>query len=376
MIPVVLASDETYALPMCVAINSIIQNAHPNTQYAFHLLLSGSISGQSRNHIMALREAYPQHNFTVHNMADRYQSEFIYIRHTSYATYYRLQLPSLLPDTEKCLYLDVDICVNGDLTELFQTNIEEFYLAGVIAAGYLRPEERAQRALAELEIDSLHTYVNAGVLLMNLEKMRNEGLESVFEELLEKRYTSQDQDILNKACYGKILVLPPRYNAMTKYSLCSSHAYDEQECLQAAYSMEEWTAACHSPVIVHYADRKKPWNHFDIDYAYRWWNAARSLPFFETVYDRFAPAAIEYCSQKNPDEPTPAELLKRLKETYQEKSELNAKLQRTYQEKAERGNRIKELEKQNRELTKEKQKLETELNEIKSRKLYKLMSKI
>ena len=36
-----------------------------------------------------------------------------------------------------------------------------------------------------------------------------------FIELAKKNYASQDQDVLNVACFGKILTLPPKYNAMT-----------------------------------------------------------------------------------------------------------------------------------------------------------------
>ena len=131
----------------------------------------------------------------------------MHISHTSYATYYRLQLPSLLSDYDKCIYLDVDTCVCVDLTDLYQTNMSDYYIAGVIAAGYLYPEENVQKKTAELEIDNLEAYINAGVLLMNLRKMRNDHMDDVFQKLMARKYTSQDQDILNKACYGHIKIL-------------------------------------------------------------------------------------------------------------------------------------------------------------------------
>ena len=59
----------------------------------------------------------------------------MHIKHITQATYYRLKLPGLLLDIDKCLYLDVDIVVQNDLTELYEQDMEEYYIAGGKAAG-------------------------------------------------------------------------------------------------------------------------------------------------------------------------------------------------------------------------------------------------
>ena len=67
-----------------------------------------------------------------------------------------------------------------------------------------------------LKLYSIKQYVNAGVLVLNFIQIRKENKISKFIELTKANYSSQDQDILNVACYGKILVLTPKYDAMVR----------------------------------------------------------------------------------------------------------------------------------------------------------------
>ena len=78
---------------------------------------------------------------------------------------------------------------------------------------------------------------------MNLKNMRKDSLMDVFNELIQKDFPSMDQDILNSACYGKIRILHPKYNSMTKYSLKDDKAYQSMKLLQLAYTLEEWDSA-------------------------------------------------------------------------------------------------------------------------------------
>ena len=64
-----------------------------------------------------------------------------------------------------------------------------------------------------LHLPSMRKYLNAGVLLINLKQIREDNMTKKFIELSKKNYLSQDQDVLNVACYGKIITLHPKYNA-------------------------------------------------------------------------------------------------------------------------------------------------------------------
>ena len=95
------------------------------------------------------------------------------------ATYYRLKLASLLPDVSKIIYLDCDIIVNSDISELFDVNMDECLVAGV-------------RDINRRMLKINPKYVNAGVLLLNLDMWRKENFE---QKLLD--YTKNNIDNIN-----------------------------------------------------------------------------------------------------------------------------------------------------------------------------------
>lgn len=272
-LPVVMVADNNYAFPMLISTASILQHAKHYGKSSLHFI----------------------------NMEDSYRTEKLVINHITSATYYRLRLPGLLPDIRKYLYLDVDTIVLNDLSILYRTSVDDKYLAGVIAPGYLETEEKITSKKEELGITGLDTYINAGVLLMNLAKMRNDHLELVFEKLLKKQFSSQDQDILNAGCYGNIRVLPFKYNAMTKYALKSDYAYKNTKSLQLAMSEREWNDGRKHPAVIHYADHHKPWNDLSVIYTEQWWNTVNKLPenMCADIYKHYWSKAIRSAQELN-----------------------------------------------------------------------------
>ena len=96
-----------------------------------------------------------------------------------------------------------------------------------------------------------------------------------FVELSKKNYSSQDQDVVNIACYGKIITVPPKYNAMT------TRLQQNDARLRDLYSEEDiWKANKH-PYIIHYADKNKPWNSSFVYMEQYWWNIARKTPYID-----------------------------------------------------------------------------------------------
>lgn len=329
-IPVVLAADNNYRYPLMVTLLSSLMNAKKNTKYQFIILVSDQFDMESMELINKLLKQYDMPEAAFYNMQDNYQNIEMQIKHISYATFYRLQLPELLKEVEKCIYLDVDVVVKKDLKEFFDIELGDNYIAGVKAAGYYYPEEKKTATISLLEIDKLDQYINAGVLLINLKKMREDKLTETFEKLLEKNFPSQDQDILNAACYGHIKVLPLKYNAMTKYNVGIKDEYDRIECLHICYTREEWNEACETPVIIHYADRWKPWQDLRGNFVQEWWKYIKVLNQYIDCFQWL----IQNISKYEVD--TACDFRKK-------QTELKEKLQQTYDEKYERGQKIKRL---------------------------------
>lgn len=352
-IPVVLAADNNYRYPLMVTLLSSLMNAKKNTKYQFIILVSDQFDMESMELINKLLKQYDMPEAAFYNMQDNYQNIEMQIKHISYATFYRLQLPELLKEVEKCIYLDVDVVVKKDLKEFFDTELGDNYIAGVKAAGYYYPEEKKTATISLLEIDKLDQYINAGVLLINLKKMREDKLTETFEKLLEKNFPCQDQDILNAACYGHIKVLPPKYNAMTKYNVGIKDEYDRIECLHICYTREEWNEACETPVIIHYADRWKPWQDLRGIFVQEWWKYIKVLNQYIDCFQWLIQNISKY------EEDTACDFRKK-------QAELKEKLQQTYDEKYERGQKIKRLKEK---VERQKLKIQDKQNLLKETKV-------
>lgn len=352
-IPVVLAADNNYRYPLMVTLLSSLMNAKKNTKYQFIILVSDQFDMESMELINKLLKQYDMPEAAFYNMQDNYQNIEMQIKHISYATFYRLQLPELLKEVEKCIYLDVDVVVKKDLKEFFDIELGDNYIAGVKAAGYYYPEEKKTATISLLEIDKLDQYINAGVLLINLKKMREDKLTETFEKLLEKNFPSQDQDILNAACYGHIKVLPLKYNAMTKYNVGIKDEYDRIECLHICYTREEWNEACETPVIIHYADRWKPWQDLRGVFVQEWWKYIKVLNQYIDCFQWLIQNISKY------EEDTACDFRKK-------QAELKEKLQQTYDEKYERGQKIKRLKEK---VERQKLKIQDKQNLLKETKV-------
>ena len=299
-VQIAFSTDANYAYPTAVALASLLERATSTTRYEIYVLVNDAFPESSRRVIEEVQGLHPGHSLEFVTPQVDYNEANICIDHITTATYYRLSLASLLPHVDKCIYLDSDIIVRDDLRSLFDIDLGDDLLAGVRAYAYFRSEGMARRKMQELQVDSWDIYVNAGVLLLNLKAIREEGLEGVFASLLERNFSSQDQDILNLACRGRIKLLPFKYTVMTKYDVYSSSLH-ENSYLKDWVSAEEWDEGRSLPTVIHYADRRKPWTDMSSLYAEAWWDVERRLPdgFQLEIFQTYMYDLIESASENN-----------------------------------------------------------------------------
>lgn len=216
-IPVVFATDENYLFYTVVAITSMAENAGDRTFYQIYVLVSASL-GKGHRLLADLQEKYDNIEICLLQVReDEFQNVHINSVHVTKATFYRLSLCELL-SVDKCLYLDSDVIVTTDLQELYLTRMGDNYIAGVRDLWIdLMKEEKREERRRKIGIPSLEQYVNAGVLLFNLEQIRKDGLAEQFRTHMKNNYPHEDQDILNVCCYGRIMRLPAKWNLFTLF---------------------------------------------------------------------------------------------------------------------------------------------------------------
>ena len=267
-VPVVFALDDGYAMPTAVAIYTMLKNyTRESMQIVF--LFKGALSSLTKALLESAAEPF-RSTITVEyryiDVADSVEFPDSHISHITSATYYRLVLPELLDSSEKCLYLDGDIYVNGDISELMSYEFQgEELIAGVRST----TTETAmpivkKRKREELGIQDLSGYINAGVILMNLEGMRQCGAVKKMLDLIPRNFRVQDQDIINVVCCGRIKNVHPKYNALPDLFRKS------KQYLAPVYSESEITEARETPCIIHYADAMKPWRYSNISNGAQW----------------------------------------------------------------------------------------------------------
>lgn len=286
-IPVILASDNNYAPYMSVLMISILKNAKSNPNFDFYLLVPDNFKNEFKTKIENDCNFYGNKQINFINMKNAFCETKRMISHISEQTYYRLRAAEILPDKyDKCIYLDIDIIVNSDLSNLYNIDLEDNYVAGVKAASYHFNENFHRRHCEEVGLPDICQYINAGVIVLNLKKIRVNNITSLLCTTALNNFPSQDQDVINKVFYNHIKQLPFKYNVMTKYKSIADSTLPEYEKLCNLFGSESISEAISNPLIIHYADKIKPWQDKSCIFSNYWWKYAKCSRFYYTIFFR------------------------------------------------------------------------------------------
>ena len=164
----------------------------------------------------------------------------------------------LLP-VDKVLLLEGDQIVTGDLSELYNTDITDYYIA---AADDL--QSSIYKKKIGMKKDS--PYVNCGMILYNLKKWREDGLTQKITEVLNSNqhmFFYDVQDVINYTVEGGVKVLPPKFNCTTAVFIFDYKNMLRYRRPSTKCSKEEFEEGKKNPVIVHFTKNQiiqpRPW---------------------------------------------------------------------------------------------------------------------
>ncbi len=177
---------------------------------------------------------------------------------------FRLLVPEVI-NTSKVIYLDCDIVVNLDIKDLWNVNLESYALAGVLDNSKINGGRKSTFSTLKMRARAMGLipgqYINTGVLVMNLDKMRQHGNLVKRACAYLNRYESKmpDQDFLNAEFLNDIMAIDDHYNIEPKEvnSIYDLHGY-----------------------IWHFVGFGKPWivcSDTDVDVLY--WNFLSITPW-------------------------------------------------------------------------------------------------
>ena len=255
---VVLATDNNFVQHCCVTITSILCN---NADVDIYIITEGL----SQNNEQLLRAQ-------VESLNGRFHLAFVdkaviaklpmprsAAQHISPATYYRLFVTGLLPESvDKLIYLDCDIVVRGGLGDYWNIDISNRPLAAAYQQNSWATNTYKGRksSYERLDMDGAVGYFNAGSLLINLKYWRENNVQDKLLSFLASHYDciiSHDQDILNGCFYKEVLPISNIWNF--RYPMPPD--YYGTQFIDKHYIRELTEQA----VIVHYVNRPKPWEY-------------------------------------------------------------------------------------------------------------------
>ncbi len=261
-IPIFFSTDDNYIPYLDVAIRSLIANASKKYEYRIIVLNTGLDEDNVRKVMQNERPGFKIDFVDITAEVENIKSRFKNVYHFSVVAYYRLFIASLFPQYDKVVYLDCDLVVLGDISELYNTELGNNILGAAPEEFVQNTSEFRLYAKTALGVDP-DRYVNSGVLLMNLKEFRKCKIEESFVKIITEYdfdLLDPDQAYLNYLCFGKIHVLPNGWNK------------------------EPMPIACEGKKnIVHYALYKKPWQYDDVTDGEYFWEYAKNSPFHERI---------------------------------------------------------------------------------------------
>lgn len=251
MIHIACNIDDNYAMQCCTMLVSVMYN-NQDEDICFHII-SHDLSKDIKNKIQLHVGKFHQ-KVTFYNIPQKLYDSFPAIgnSHITIATYFRLFIGEILPDDiHKAIYLDCDLIVDGNLKDLWATNIDNHALAAVEDMWSGKDD-----CYKRLQYDRQYTYFNAGVLLLNLDYWRKNDLSRICASYMSEHKGElifNDQDVLNAQLHNQKLLLPFYWNVQD--GLLRRHKRIRPEMLS---QVEKETR---HPVIIHYTGHRKPWMH-------------------------------------------------------------------------------------------------------------------
>ncbi|MBR6533532.1 MAG: glycosyltransferase family 8 protein [Clostridia bacterium] len=247
---IVYSSDENYIQHLAVSIYSLLKNNEhvPNINI---FILSNEIAEISKEKIRQIVTSKFNRTISFVDFDPYKQNLKLNMEwEISLSSYARLFLCEMLPhNTEKVIYIDCDTVIMGSLLELWDMDMQNYSVAGVIDT--VLPEFKKAIGLTEIDF-----YINAGILLIDLNKWRNDNIQMKFMSFIAEksgRVSHHDQGTINAVLHNDILPIHPKYNSMTPFFTTNYKNLLEIYNIKGEYYTETQIAeAKKNPIIIHY----------------------------------------------------------------------------------------------------------------------------
>ena len=265
VVPIFLCINSAYAPYASTAINSLVKHANPKRYYRVIILHDGlNLANRTRLRNLVSKNVAIQFKKITNSLhlkiLVRYCSrkkgagDFF----SSAVYYYRFFIPSLFLKYNKCVYIDSDTVLLGDIGELFDTELGDNYIAAMVDPKVSSVPEFKDYVEKCLDIPAKQ-YTNSGVLVMDTKGLRKIHYLQTMIDLISKYdadLVAPDQDYMNTILRGHI-------KHLSKY-----------------WNMEPLEKMPKEARLIHFNLFNKPWHYQNVPGEKYFWNAARGTGFY------------------------------------------------------------------------------------------------
>lgn len=263
IIPIFFASDKNYVPYLTVAIKSLINKVSEDNEYKIYIL-SNDIKYSD---IVEIKQ-YEKENIEIsivdiNEKIKDIKNKVALRDYYSISIYFRLFIPSMFPQYSKAIYVDSDIILNSDIANLYKTDIGSNYVGAILDETVFTNDNFIYYVNEALGV-SEKQYFNSGVLIMNLQKFRDNEIEDDFYNWVNNHQfgsVAPDQDYLNCICKNQVTYLPLGWNKMP---ICSELPDDKL-------------------YLIHYNMFFKPWKYENIMFDKYFWDIAKTTTFYDYI---------------------------------------------------------------------------------------------
>lgn len=252
--------DNNYVWLMGISMISLFRS-NTNIKELEVYLLGENIDEKNKEKLYCIAKDFKRKIYIIDvNIEDfNLKNDFIKSSRWPISAFSRLYSALLLPkEISKIIYIDCDTIIKESLENLDKEEFENNIFLGVkecVSKGYKK----------NIGLTDNDNYINAGILLIDLEKLRNIDINNEIQDFVKKyknKISYADQDVLNGIFHKQIGILSPKFNVMT---IEVSRKYNDIIILRKPsnfYSKAEIEDSVKKPYIIHYTtnlDIVRPW---------------------------------------------------------------------------------------------------------------------
>ena len=259
---IVYHSSDSFAQVTAISIVSIFENNKDVDNITIYII-EKKFSNDSKKKLLEIATRYNRHIVFI-PMPDINELEDLGLKKIKeksiFDSYCRLFLDDLLPDTvERVIYLDGDVLCMGSLSELWNLDMQDKCVAGVIDC-------IGEAYYKLLDMSAEARYCNSGVILFDLKKWKERKCGERVKEYVHKNngyVFFMEQTAFNVVMQEEIHILSPKYNTYTMMQVLSYKQLKILRKCERFYSEREIEDAVENPVLVHMTSSfmvvNRPW---------------------------------------------------------------------------------------------------------------------